>query len=155
MLVSGGTWPLVPFRIEIEPLSKIWPASQPSTTNATHLVIVAGRVFFWDITFKKHQMHANTGLQKSICCSRALLLCTRPWCMVNFELHFAGEPQIDEARQTKLLTAPRYNSPKSAPIPHIILTRASTKRKHHNTPGRGGKDDTKAKKMLLSSHGKC
>ena len=75
--------------------------------------------------------------------------------MVNLELHFAGEPQIDEARQTKLLTAPRYNSPKSAPIPHIILTRASTKRKHHNTPGRGGKDDTKAKKMLLSSHGKC
>ena len=46
MLVSGGTWPLVPFNIEIEPLSKIWPASQPSTTNATHLVIVAGRVFF-------------------------------------------------------------------------------------------------------------
>ena len=79
------------------------------------------------------------------------VICTR----LNLAFHFAGEPQIDEARQTKLLTAPRYNSPKSAPIPHIILTRASTKRKHHNTPGRGGKDDTKAKKMLLLSHGKC
>ena len=44
MLVSGCAWPLVPFRIEIEPISKIWPASQPSTTYATHLVIVAGRV---------------------------------------------------------------------------------------------------------------
>ena len=45
MLVSGCAWPLIPFRIEIEPLSKIWPASQPSTIHATHLVIVAGRVF--------------------------------------------------------------------------------------------------------------
>ena len=54
MLVSGCARPLVPFRIEIEPLSKIWP----STTHATHLVTVAGRVSS-DIAFKKHQMHAK------------------------------------------------------------------------------------------------
>ena len=146
MLVSGCAWPLVPIRIEIEPISKIWPASQPSTTNATHLVIVAGRVFFGTLHSKNTKCMQTQAFKNLICCSCALLLCTRPWCMVNLELHFAGEPQIDEARQTKLLTAPRYNSPKSAPIPHIILTRASTKRKHHNTPGRGGKDDTRAKK---------
>lgn len=46
-------------------------------------------------------------------------------------LLMTGEPLIDEERQTKLLTAPRYTSPKTAPIPHIILTRASIKHKHH------------------------
>lgn len=73
MLVSGCAWPLVPFNIEIEPISKIWPASQPNTTNATHLVIVAGRVFFGTLHSKNTKCMQTQAFKNLICCIRALL----------------------------------------------------------------------------------
>lgn len=43
---------------------------------------------------------------------------------------FPAEPEIDDSRQTKLLIAPRYTNVEVGPIPHIILTRPSTKKKN-------------------------